>query len=226
MTSTITNSTVAATATPTAAEKSKALFGSNFDTFLKLLTNQLSNQDPLDPVDTSKFTEQLVQFAGVEQNIATNTNLEKLIGLNNSSQNTAALGYIGKNVTAKTNQVFTNGTAPSTIGYTNTSDFKNVSVDISNSNGRIIRSLPAALTTKGLQSITWDGKDSGGVAVPAGTYKITATGYDANKKATSLTTTTTGIVSAIDTSNGTSLTVNNVAVPLTNITAVTTATPS
>lgn len=226
MTSTITSSTAApAATTPTAAEKSKALFGSNFDTFLKLLTNQLSNQDPLDPVDTAKFTEQLVQFAGVEQNIATNTNLEKLIGLNNASQNTAALGYIGKNVQATTNQIFSNGTSGSTIGYTNTSDFNTVSIDIINANGRIIRTLSAP-ATKGQQSISWDGKDSLNVQAPAGTYTVKASGYDTAQKATALTTTTTGIVSAIETSNGTSLTVNGISVPVTSIIAVKTANPS
>ncbi|MFN7901741.1 MAG: flagellar hook assembly protein FlgD [Holosporales bacterium] len=226
MTSTITSSTAATTAAPqTAAEKSKALFGSNFDTFLKLLTNQLSNQDPLDPVDTAKFTEQLVQFAGVEQNIATNTNLEKLIGLNNAGQNSAALGYIGKNVQATTNQIFSNGSSGSTIGYTNTSDFNTVSIDIINANGRIIRTLSAP-ATKGQQSISWDGKDSLNVQAPAGTYTVKASGYDTAKKATALTTTTTGIVSAIETSNGTSLTVNDISVPVTSIIAVKTANPS
>ena len=44
----------------------------NFQTFLTLLTTQLQNQNPLDPLDTNQFTQQLVQFAGVEQQLKSN----------------------------------------------------------------------------------------------------------------------------------------------------------
>src|SRR3546814_10422766 len=57
---------------------------SNFDMFLTLLTTQLKNQDPLDPMDNAEMTNQLVQFANVEQQIAQNTNLEQMIMLLNA----------------------------------------------------------------------------------------------------------------------------------------------
>ena len=63
----------------------------NLDTFLTLLTTQLQNQDPLEPLDTEQFTQQLVQFAGVEQSIQTNSNLETLIALQSSSDRSSAL---------------------------------------------------------------------------------------------------------------------------------------
>src|SRR6185312_14559205 len=72
----------------------------NFDTFLSILTTQLKNQNPLDPLDTNQFTQQLVQFTGVEQQLKTNQFLETLML---SSQNTAksdAVSYIGKEVTS------------------------------------------------------------------------------------------------------------------------------
>src|SRR5271156_6288937 len=76
---------------------------SNFNTFLKLLTTQLQNQDPLSPMDSNQFTQQLVEFSGVEQQINTNDNLQSLIALSMSQQASAAVNYIGHSV------VMTNG---------------------------------------------------------------------------------------------------------------------
>src|ERR1700716_2712688 len=68
----------------------------NFQTFLTLLTTQLQNQNPLDPLDTNQFTQQLVQFAGVEQQLKSNDQLKSLIEIEKSAQATAALAYVGK----------------------------------------------------------------------------------------------------------------------------------
>src|SRR5476651_11105 len=73
---------------------------SNFQQFLQLLTTQLQNQDPLSPMDTNQFTQQLVAFAEVEQQLKTNTDLDQLVSLNKTSQATAALSFVGKQVTA------------------------------------------------------------------------------------------------------------------------------
>ena len=62
----------------------------NFNTFLTLLTTQLQNQDPLDPLDTNQFTQQLVEFASVEQQVDMNTNLQTLISLQQTSEATSA----------------------------------------------------------------------------------------------------------------------------------------
>ena len=62
----------------------------NFQTFLTLLTTQLQNQNPLDPLDTNQFTQQLVQFAGVEQQLKTNDSLSSLISLQKTAQSTQA----------------------------------------------------------------------------------------------------------------------------------------
>src|SRR5882724_3400521 len=68
----------------------------NFQTFLQLLTTQLQNQNPLDPLDTNQFTQQLVQFAGVEQQLKTNDQLTQLVSLQQTTQATQALGFVGK----------------------------------------------------------------------------------------------------------------------------------
>src|SRR6267154_559707 len=68
----------------------------NFHTFLQLLTTQLQNQNPLDPLDTNQFTQQLVQFAGVEQQLKSNEQLKSLIEIEKTAQSTQALVYVGK----------------------------------------------------------------------------------------------------------------------------------
>ena len=70
----------------------------NFQTFLTLLTTQLKNQNPLDPLDTNQFTAQLVQFAQVEQQLKSNDQLATLVSLQKTAQNTAALEFVGQTV--------------------------------------------------------------------------------------------------------------------------------
>ena len=81
------------------ATQSAATLAKDFDNFLNLLTTQLQYQDPLAPMDSNEFTQQLVSFTGVEQSIATNKNLESLIAQNQSLSATNTVGYLGKEVT-------------------------------------------------------------------------------------------------------------------------------
>src|SRR5581483_3076282 len=71
----------------------------NFQTFLTLLTTQLQHQNPLDPLDTNQFTAQLVQFASVEQQMKTNTQLGSLLTIEQTAQSTAAMAYLGSTAT-------------------------------------------------------------------------------------------------------------------------------
>src|SRR3954447_2373381 len=75
-----------------------ATLASNFTQFLQLLTTQLKNQNPLDPLDTNQFTQQLVQFAQVEQQLKSNDQLSTLVTLQQTAQQTQALGYVGNTV--------------------------------------------------------------------------------------------------------------------------------
>src|SRR6185295_16293466 len=77
----------------------KTTLASNFDTFLTLLTTQLRNQNPLDPLDTNQFTQQLVQFAGVEQQINMNQQLTTLIALQKATQTSTAMSFLGSTAT-------------------------------------------------------------------------------------------------------------------------------
>src|SRR6204780_3201846 len=98
-----TTSTSPSSTASAATTASTQQIAGNFDTFLQLLTTQLQNQDPLDPMDTSQFTEQLVEFASVEQQINENTNLQTLISLQQTTETTATLQFLGSTVTVNSN---------------------------------------------------------------------------------------------------------------------------
>src|SRR6266478_2525080 len=108
---------VAAPGTTTADKTSTAStattgIADNFQTFLTLLTTQLQNQNPLDPLDTNQFTQQLVQFAQVEQQLKQNDQLATLIAIEKSAQSTTALAFVGATVAVDgSTAALTNGRA-------------------------------------------------------------------------------------------------------------------
>src|SRR5262252_6337939 len=100
VTAAVTNNT--STSSSSSSSSSTGIDGStiagNFQTFLTLLTTQLKNQNPLDPLDTNQFTQQLVMFAQVEQQLKQNDQLATLVSLEKSAQATTALAYVGQTV--------------------------------------------------------------------------------------------------------------------------------
>src|ERR1700728_5115367 len=129
----------------------------NFDTFLQLLTTQLQNQDPLDPMDTSQFTEQLVEFASVEQQINENTNLQTLISLQQTSEATQAMQLIGSTVTVNsTTGTLSNATGQAASWSLNSPSPRTGRAPITRSNGQVAFTGTTSLTS-GNQTYTWNG---------------------------------------------------------------------
>ncbi len=154
---TISNATAAASsssATKTTSN-SAARIADNFDQFLQLLTTQLKNQSPLDPLDTNQFTQQLVQFASVEQQIKTNDNLNSLLTANKTANLTNALGFVGAKVTADgTTTALQNGSAAWQINAPKTGS---ATITIKDKSGNEVYSANKVLTA-GDQTFTWDGR--------------------------------------------------------------------
>jgi flagellar basal-body rod modification protein FlgD len=112
---------------------SGATLAGNFQTFLTLLTTQLQNQNPLDPLDTNQFTQQLVEFASVEQQLKTNDSLSTLVSLEQTAQSTQALTFVGKTAVVNGNTAaLTNSQATWELNIPSNS---NVNVSIANSSG-------------------------------------------------------------------------------------------
>src|SRR5438876_8392940 len=156
-TSSTSKTTTASTATTGIAD--------NFQTFLTLLTTQLQNQNPLDPLDTNQFTQQLVQFAGVEQQLKSNDQLKSLIDIEKSAQATQALVYVGNTVAVDGSKAQFDTSA--TWNFQTDKD-TSATITITSSTGQTAFTGSYALK-QGSSSFLWDGKGNDGVQWPAGT---------------------------------------------------------
>jgi flagellar basal-body rod modification protein FlgD len=168
----------------------------NFQTFLTLLTTQLQNQNPLDPLDTNQFTQQLVQFASVEQQLKTNDQLTTLVSLQQTAQSTQALGFVGKTaVVDGSTAALANGAATWNLGVPTNS---NVSISITNSTGQTVFSGNYAVNAGENQVFGWDGKGNDGTQWPDGQYKLIATATDTVGNSVAVSTQIQGVVNSVD----------------------------
>ncbi len=173
---------------------------STFDNFLLLLITQLQNQDPLSPIDTNQFTEQLVQFTNVEQAIKTNSKLDQLIALQGTNLLTGALDYIGKTVEIDSVVLNLSGDAVP-ITYDLAANAQEATIEILDETGKTVRTL-AAETAVGRHELVWDGKDDFGNDLPDGLYGVVVSALDAEGQSIALTQGTIGRVTGIEVIDG------------------------
>ena len=143
----------------------------NFDNFLRLLTTQLQNQDPLAPMDANAFTSQLVEFASVEQAIQTNDKLGQLSRLLRASGTTSAMGMLGREVTAATDRIGLPPRGDVSIRYRLAEPAARVAVTVLDERGRAVRTLSGAIAS-GEQAVRWDGNDATGARAASGAYRV------------------------------------------------------
>lgn len=185
----------AASTTSTSGIDSNAMIASNFTTFLTLLTTQLKNQNPLDPLDTNQFTQQLVQFAQVEQQMKSNDQLTTLVSLEKNAQSTTALAYVGATVVVDgATAPLSNGQANWTLNVTKPST---ATVTIKDSTGQTAYTGTFSVNP-GNPAFTWDGRGNDGKLWPDGNYTLTATGLDANKQTVAISTEVQAMVDSVD----------------------------
>ena len=196
----------------------------DFAQFLNLLTAQLQNQDPLNPMETNEFTNQLVAFAGVEQQINTNQKLDSLVALQLGTAYSQSQSYIGNEISYVSSEFEYTGD-PSTIRYSLSGNADTSStIFIYNEFGEIVYSQDAQRGA-GAHEFTWDGTlNGGGVAVP-GTYEIRIDALDANENPVQVSTVVSGFVKGTESQNGQIfLLVGERAVALSNVLNTTQAT--
>ena len=207
----------ASTAQAAASSAAPALAG-NFNDFLKLLTTQLQHQDPTSPLDPNQFTQELVQFASVEQQINTNTSLSTMISLQQTQQAASALTFIGATVavSGKTTQL-ANGTASWAYSVTQPAT---ATINISNASGQVVYTTSQSVQP-GAQSFTWNGVDKQGTTWPSGPYTIAVSAVGANNQNVPVTTGVQGVVSGVDISQSPpTLTVGGQSYALNQVTQV------
>lgn len=205
------------------AQSASEKFSEDYNTFLKMLTTQLQNQDPLQPMDTKDFTQQLVQYSSVEQSIRANDKLEKILSSQQSNAAMSALGYLGREVDLNGDQVqLKNGKAG--FQYINDRESTRVSIQLIDKLGRTVRTMegPAA---KGMQTVEWNGRNDTGTALPDGYYTVKVTGYDSANNPTERSTLMSGRVTAVGQEDGqTLLTVNGLPIKADKVIAIREAT--
>ena len=188
-------------------------------TFLKLLTTQLQNQDPMNPMDTDQFTQQLVAMTGVQQQILSNELLQQLVG--NQTGVGDPVSLLGKSVTATTPNANLQG-GQATWQFSTGANAADVQVQVTNNIGQVVSTTDLGALSAGSHSYSWNGKDPTGVQLPdGGPYTLAVAGLDSTGAAVTTSVFQQGVVSAVNNTGGqVLLSVNGAQVPANAITSV------
>lgn len=213
MSSTGTSAT-AATAAASARTSAGTGLAPDFGSFLKLLTAQLQNQDPLSPMDSEKFTSQLVQFSSVEQSLQTNNKLGQLVDMMRASSLTATLDYLGAEVEIDGSRLRLGSSGPADIHFQAAGAAASVQVRILDSKGVLVHQGIAAAEA-GRSTYRWDGRGTDGGRVAAGIYHVEVTAADRAGRPVAIALDRRGVVQEVqtDTAGGLVLLVDGVKVP-------------
>lgn len=194
-------------------------FTQNFTTFLTLLTTQLQNQDPLSPMDSTAFTQQLVSFSEVEQQINTNNNLQQLIQLQNAQSTISSLPLVGDSIE------YNAATAPLENGqasydYSLPSNAAQTELVVEDASGNVVYATTGS-TSAGSHSFTWNGESASGQQMPAGNYTLSVIAKDSSGNTINATVQSIGTVTSVGVSNGTTnFDVNGITVPISELVTV------
>jgi flagellar basal-body rod modification protein FlgD len=199
----------------------KQSIGMNKDDFLLLFMEQLKNQDPLNPQDSSEFLAQLAQLTQVEQAYNTSATLEKLLAGQDSTMAMSSVALIGKDVTALGIQAAFDGSNPATLSYQMPANTTSTTLRITNTSGQTVRQVDLGTVAAGNGSYQWDGRDGQGNLLPAGAYNFGISGLDALGTTQIATTYTTGVADGVRFDNGMAyVTIGAVSVPFSDVTTV------
>jgi flagellar basal-body rod modification protein FlgD len=213
-------STTAGTSSGSNTSSSGALsFTQNFNTFLTLLTTQLQNQDPLSPMDSSTFTQQLVSFSEVEQQIDTNNNLQSLISLQTAGETISSLPLVGQQIE------YNSATAPlqngqANFAYTLPSATAQTELVVTNSSGNPIYTT-AGNTAAGQYNFVWNGQNNSGQTMPDGAYTLQVVATNSSGAAVTATVQSIGTVNNVAVNGGTAtFDVDGISVPMSELVTV------
>ncbi|ACY47680.1 flagellar hook assembly protein FlgD [Rhodothermus marinus] len=154
------------------------------EAFLRLLVTQLRYQDPINPLDSREFAAQLAQFSTVEQLIGINETLaaqsDAYAALAQGIHNSVAAGLVGKVIEAEGDRLTWGGEDPVPFRIELGDAAQQVSIQIRNEAGEVVRTIFLGSKAAGEHAVEWDGKNDAGEALPAGTYTIEVLATDAD----------------------------------------------
>lgn len=189
-----------ATTGQAAASGATSKLNADFDMFLKLLTAQMQNQDPLDPMDTAQYTQQLVQYSQVEQSIEQTATLKSILS-SMGTQNLTQASMLVRRAIEADSQYAGLTDKPAQWGWSGARDVETLTATITDEKGRVVDTRTiAAGSASG--SLIWDGLTSNGREMESGTYKLDLKGVDAGGNEVPITIRSTGTVSEVSLENG------------------------
>jgi len=191
------------------------------DDFMKLLVAQLKNQDPDNPTDTKELVTQLSQLTSVQELESMNTQLTSLTTATTSNAANSSSGLIGKTVTGIANQADIGATGSASSAVTLGESADKATVSVSDSTGKVVKTFSLPTTNAGSNAFTWDGTDTLGRRVAAGTYSFSVDAQDAAGNSIATDMSVSGIVTGVDYDNGTpQLAIGSARVALSNVTTI------
>ncbi|MFD3266472.1 flagellar hook assembly protein FlgD [Phenylobacterium ferrooxidans] len=210
----------------TATQSGTKRLAESFDTFLNLLTTQLKNQDPLSPLDSNQFTQQLVQMTGVEQQLYGNQLMEKLVA-NTGSGISTAVALIGRDVKAGTAEnAIKDGKATWNFNLNRAAD--DLKLEVLDSKGRTVYSEAPADMKAGDHTFKWNGKDASGKQLDdGGPYSLRVTAKDSAGTGVISKVSIQGVVTGVEQVDGkTLITINGAKIPWETVTSINEAAPT
>lgn len=196
----------------------------NQDTFLKLLTTQLQNQDPTNPVSNEDFIAQLAQFSSLEQLQGVNGQLSNLNLVNTSMNNASMVNLLGQNVVAASDTFHYDGEGDQSITFLAGNEISTGTITITDSNGQVVDTIALGNQEKGENSVTWDGKDKNGKQLAEGEYTVSYSATDGSGNPVEVTALIEGMVDELSFESGNPQpSVNGVPIDIGNIIRLSTA---
>ncbi|MGU3315164.1 flagellar hook assembly protein FlgD [Sphingomonas sp. M6A6_1c] len=214
-------SQTAQAATQTRAAAAQKSLAPDLNMFLKMLTTQLQHQDPLSPMDTAQYTQQLVQYSQVEQALQQNGTLKDILGNLTTQSMAQASTLVGKQVKFDGNVAGLAGNTPATWSYSLSQVPATLTATVTDAQGKVVDAVTLKPLSNG--TVSWDGKTSRGTA-PDGAYTLTLTAKTADGAELPTTITASGVVKEVVQANGSvQLGVNGIRLPLAKMIGITAA---
>lgn len=161
------------TTTTGASASSLPSVTTDYQTFLNMMTTQLQNQDPTDPMDSDQFAVQLATFSGVEQQVQTNDLLGQLLATTGSQAMAQMAGWVGQEARIEA-PVYFDG-SPVTLSPNPALDATKAILVVTDENGVEVDRREMPLSSANYE---WDGKDASGALLPSGVYSLSMENYD------------------------------------------------
>jgi len=190
--------------------------------FLTMLTTQLQNQDPLNPMDSSEYTQQLVQYSQVEQAMQQTGKLNDILSTLNGQGVSQASAFIGHEARFDSNIAGLKGDTPATWSYASENKPASLTATIKNADGKVVKTIKLDAASEG--RLSWDGTTDDGSKAPDGAYTLTLDAKASNGADVAMTINAAGIVKDVVTDGQTvMLGVNGLRYAMQGLVAVSTA---